>query len=102
MAAAIEAGRWRTAVGALVASAALTLAAPVRAEGDFARGKALYENHCGTCHTCEAHTRKEPVVRNLAQLAGEVDRWQAQLKLNWKAQDKAAVVEYLSRTYYKF
>jgi len=102
MVAAIEAGGWRTAANALAAAAALTLAAPARADADFARGKALYENHCGSCHTCKAHTRQEPVVRNSAQLAAEVDRWQTEQKLGWKADEKNAVVEYLGRTYYKF
>jgi mono/diheme cytochrome c family protein len=103
MAAAIERVRGKTTVGALLMAALLTFATgPARADADIVRGKALYENHCGSCHGCKAHTRREPAVRNLSQLATEVDRWQTQQKLGWNPEDQAAVVEYLNRTYYRF
>jgi mono/diheme cytochrome c family protein len=79
---------------------AITL--PAWAQGDVSRGEALYSNHCVACHTCKAHTRRDPLVQNLAQLAQEVDRWQGNQKLGWTADERAAVVDYLNRVYYKF
>ena len=77
-------------------------AVAARAESDVARGQALYDNHCVTCHTCKAHTRRDPAVRNMDELAQEVDRWQGNQKLGWKPEERGAVVEYLNRTFYKF
>jgi mono/diheme cytochrome c family protein len=73
-----------------------------RGEPGVSRGEALYANHCVSCHTCKAHTRREPLVKNLDELAREVDRWQANQKLKWKSEDQAEVVEYLNRTFYRF
>jgi mono/diheme cytochrome c family protein len=81
---------------------ALSGASPSWSESSVSRGEALYENHCATCHTCKAHTRRDPAVRNLDELTREVNRWQAQQKLDWKGEDRSAVVEYLNRTFYKF
>ena len=72
------------------------------AEQTLDQGQALYDNHCGGCHTCAAHTRKNPLVRNMGELEQQVDRWQAQQNLGWKAEEKAAVVQYLNRSFYKF
>ena len=77
-------------------------AASSRAESSVSRGEALYQNHCVACHTCKAHTRRDPVVRTMGELAQEVDRWQANEKLDWKPEERSAVVEYLNRTFYKF
>jgi len=103
MAAAIEAAGWRAAASALGVGAALMLAAgPLQAEPDVARGEALYENHCRSCHTCKVHARRELTVRDVSQLMRQVDRWQAEQKLGWNAEEQAAVVEYLNRAYYHF
>lgn len=79
-------------VGAGAASAAETVE----------RGQALYENHCADCHKTIAHTRESRLVRNMGQLEQQVDRWQANQNLGWSAEDKAAVVQYLNRRFYKF
>ncbi len=71
-------------------------------QGELTRGEALYANHCIACHTCKAHTRRDPSVQNLSELAQQVDRWQANQKLGWTVEDRAAVVDYLNRTFYKF
>ena len=66
------------------------------------RGQALYENHCAGCHKTIAHTRDSRLVRNMGQLEEQVDRWQANQKLDWSAQEKAEVAQYLNRRFYKF
>jgi mono/diheme cytochrome c family protein len=89
----------------LVLAGALVLVSntfPTRAESGVLRGQALYENHCVACHTCKAHTRRDPAVTNMGELAQEVDRWQANQKLGWKPEERGAVVEYLNRAFYKF
>jgi mono/diheme cytochrome c family protein len=73
-----------------------------RAESGVARGEALYGNHCVTCHTCKAHTRRDPAVKNMSELVREVDRWQANQQLGWTPEERATVVEYLNRTFYRF
>jgi mono/diheme cytochrome c family protein len=100
----VAAAEWSMVRAALVLAAVLALfgSSISWSEPSVSRGEALYENHCATCHTCKAHTRRDPAVRNLDQLAREVDRWQAQQKLDWKGEDRSAVVEYLNQTYYKF
>lgn len=89
---------WRLALALALTAAA----APAHAQGTFSRGEALYANHCVTCHTCKAHTRRDPIVRNLEELGQQVDRWQATQKLGWTSDDRAAVVDYLNHTFYKF
>jgi hypothetical protein len=41
-------------------------------------------------------------VKNLGELTQQVDRWQGNQKLGWDAEERAAVVDYLNRTFYKF
>jgi mono/diheme cytochrome c family protein len=79
-----------------------TNATPTRAETDVSRGEALYANHCVACHTCAAHTRRDPLVKNMGELLQQVDRWQANQKLDWTSEERNAVVEYLNRSFYKF
>jgi len=103
MAAATECGLLKAAL--VWASAPVMIAAstcPTWAESEFLRGEALYRNHCVACHTCKAHSRQAPSVKNRDELAREVDRWQANLRLGWKPEDRGAVVDYLDSAFYKF
>ncbi|MBL8538779.1 MAG: hypothetical protein JNK68_00260 [Betaproteobacteria bacterium] len=86
----------------VVAAALLVCSTGSAAAPSVSRGEALYDNHCVSCHTCQAHTRRDPIVRNLGELAQQVDRWQANQKLGWTPEDRAAVVDYLNRVFYKF
>lgn len=90
---------WRALASALILCASV---APARAETGVSRGEALYANHCVACHTCQAHTRRNPLVKNMGELVQQVDRWQANQKLGWTSDERAVVVEYLNRTFYKF
>jgi mono/diheme cytochrome c family protein len=78
------------------------VAARAADDAGLSRGEALYTNHCMACHTCKAHTRREPLVKNLGELAREVDRWQANQKLDWKSEEQADVVDYLNSAFYRF
>ena len=86
----------------LVAVSLLVFSASSAAAPGVSRGEALYANHCVACHTCQAHTRRDPLVKNMGELTQQVERWQANQKLGWKEEERAAVVEYLNRTFYKF
>lgn len=67
---------------------------------DAARGRALYENHCRTCHTEKVHSRPRHPPPDLVELRAIVVRWQRAEQLRWSDQDVADVVEYLNRTRY--
>ena len=69
---------------------------------DVGRGSALYENHCGECHSARLHDREQRVPTNLAELRWQVDRWQKELKLQWSDEDIDDVVAFLNATKYKF
>lgn len=66
------------------------------------RGRALYENHCVVCHTSRVHTRVNRLAISRAEVRDIVEKWQAQEKLLWGAQEVEDVVEFLSRTRYQF
>jgi mono/diheme cytochrome c family protein len=74
----------------------------VPVQADEARGRALYENHCGECHSARVHDRAQRLPTNLAELRAQVDRWQKELKLRWSDEDIADVVGFLNATKYKF
>ena len=93
----LRAAVWNACVAALLA----TTASPLLA-ADVARGRALYENHCGFCHTPKIHSRanKLPATKNEVRLM--VDDWRRQSNLAWTPEEIEDVVEYLNATRYKF
>ena len=70
---------------------------------DAARGKLLYENHCGACHYERVHQRDRghSVVVTLADLRDEVARRAGQTGRPFTLEDLEDVAEYLNRTHYK-
>lgn len=69
---------------------------------DDSRGRALYENHCVVCHTAQVHVRVNRLAISRAEVHEIVEKWQAQQKLTWGTQEVEDVVEFLSRTRYRF
>ena len=94
-------GWWRAAMPGLVLAAA-TVFAQTPDPADPARGRGLYENHCQVCHTSQVHSRVNRIVISRFELREIVEKWQAQQKLTWSAQDVEDVVEFLNRTRYQF
>ena len=82
---------------------ALALAAPAWAQ-DAARGKQLYETHCGGCHFERVHQRdrNRSRVESLAKLRVEVARWAGQVKRPFTLEDLDDLAEYLNRSHYRF
>jgi len=66
------------------------------------RGRMLYENHCQVCHTIDVHGRTGRIAIGIAELRAIVQRWQANQKLDWSADEIEDVVQFLSTTRYFF
>jgi mono/diheme cytochrome c family protein len=66
------------------------------------RGRALYENHCVVCHTSQVHSRVNRLPVSRVAVREIVEKWQAQQKLTWGAEEVEDVVEFLNRTRYQF
>ena len=90
-----------------LASAALLGAcrapAPVvdRTAFDAERGRLLYENTCGACHTTQPHWREQRLVRDWNGLLQQVTRWQGIAGQNWGRSEIGDVASYLNRRFYK-
>ena len=89
----------RMTVAALLLTAALAAWAQ-----DAARGKELYETHCGGCHYQRVHERDRTRsrVQSLAQLRAEVARWAQQVNRPFTLEDLDDLAEYLERSHYRF
>ena len=70
--------------------------------GEVYRGMLLYENNCHACHYRFLHHRPQRKVRSLGELARQIVIWQAEVGLDWNAEDIADVQAYLNRRYYRF
>jgi mono/diheme cytochrome c family protein len=66
------------------------------------RGRLLYENHCGQCHTEQIHGRSKRIARTPEELREIVRRWQAQQHLNWGDEEIDDVAHYLGTMRYGF
>ena len=66
------------------------------------RGRALYENHCRTCHTDQIHGRKNRAALSIGDLREIVDQWQSNQGLRWTREEIDDVVLFLANTRYFF
>lgn len=81
----------------------LLLFLPVAAMAqDAARGRLLYETHCGGCHYERVHQRLRSDVKGLDDLRATVARWAAQTKHRFTEEDLQDVVQYLNESHYRF
>ena len=69
---------------------------------DTARGRVLYETHCGACHYERVHQRVRSEVKGLADLRDTVARWAAQTKHRFTLDELESVVQYLNESHYRF
>ena len=84
----------------LLLCAALGLALPAAAQ-DAARGKLLYETHCGGCHYERVHDRLRTDIRDLQDLRAQVARWAPQTGRSFTPAELADIVEYLNVSHYR-
>jgi cytochrome c len=91
------------AASALATIVAAAFAAPAQAQ-DAARGKALYETHCLSCHYERIHKRdpSRSLVRSMAQLRAEVARRAEQTGRRFSVEDADDIAEYLNQSHYRF
>ena len=78
----------------------LSLSAPGFA-AEFDRARALYENHCQSCHEDWAHTRDNRKVTTLDGLRARVSSWSVHSGLNWGTEEVSEVTSYLNRRFYQ-
>lgn len=71
-------------------------------EESVSRGRLLYENHCGVCHTSKIHQREKRAAKNLDGIRFQVNRWQTHLKLQWNQQEIADVANFVNDEYYHY
>jgi len=83
----------------LAAGSAVAQTAP-----DAARGKSLYETHCGGCHYERLHERprERSIVHTLAELRSQVAQRAALTGRPFTLQDLDDIAEYLNQSHYRF
>jgi|AP12_2_1047962.scaffolds.fasta_scaffold126999_2 mono/diheme cytochrome c family protein len=83
----------------LLAGSALAQGAP-----DAARGKSLYETHCGGCHYERLHERprERSIVHSLAELRSQVAQRAALTGRPFTHEDLDDIAEYLNLSHYGF
>lgn len=88
----------------MVAIAALVLLFATRSASgaDPDRGRALYEQRCGGCHSESVHGRAKRVAADFAAVRGWVSRWSRSLELGWGAEELDDVAVHLNNTYYRY
>jgi mono/diheme cytochrome c family protein len=80
---------------------AVSLLASTAFAQDAARGKLLYETHCGGCHYERVHDRLRTKIKDLSDLRDEVARWAPQTKRQFTLDEREDVVEYLNESHYR-
>ena len=90
------------ACGLVVGLMAIPGMAATVPDNDFERGKALYENHCTSCHDARVHTRDSRRVQNRGDLQLYVSTWSYHAQLGWSREEIIEVTDYLDRVYYRF
>ncbi len=75
---------------------------PAQAQ-DAARGRQLYETHCGGCHYERLHQRprSRSKIGTLVDLRVEVARWAKETGQTFSFQDLDDIAEYLNRSHYR-
>jgi len=92
-----------------IASALVCAALPLGAwaqtpAADAARGKQLYETHCGGCHYERLHERprERSLVHSMAELRSQVAQRAALTGRPFTLEDIDDIAEYLNRSHYRF
>jgi mono/diheme cytochrome c family protein len=91
----------RACLPVVLALCALPLAGTAAA-ADAARGRALYEAHCGACHGESVHGRPHREARDFDAVRGWVRRWSMNLGLAWTDAEIDDVAAHLNERFYRF
>jgi mono/diheme cytochrome c family protein len=87
-------------VVAILAIVSVTQTAAGAAEPE--RGRELYLQKCGECHSESVHARVKRSATDYAQIRAWVQRWSGVLSLGWDRDEIEDVTAYLNATYYRF
>ncbi len=91
---------WRGAVFVAVLAIPAAVAA---GEDAMAKGKALHQQHCLSCHDTGVYTRPDRVIHSLGQLEAQVARCAAgPASVDWNGDQIQAVTQYLDKSFYGF
>jgi mono/diheme cytochrome c family protein len=80
----------------------LWLVCAAGAAQDFDPGRALYENHCASCHADWVHTRESRKVTTVDELRARVAGWSVHAGLQWTTDEVDEVTRYINRRFYQF
>lgn len=88
----------------LVLSCAMPLIGAQARTPDAARGKQLYETHCGGCHYERLHERprERSLVHSMAELRSQVAQRAALTGRPFTLEDIDDIAEYLNLSHYQF
>lgn len=87
----------------LLAAAIAALAfAGAASAADPARGRALYEARCGSCHNESVHNDTSRKARHFEAARARVADFSTQLKTGWSGAQVDDVAVYLNERYYSF
>jgi mono/diheme cytochrome c family protein len=83
-------------------AAAPAVSATALLPGDAARGKALHQAQCTTCHDSAVYTRPDRRVKTVEGLLAQVQFCNRNLGGKLSREQVNDLVQYLNQTYYKF
>lgn len=69
---------------------------------DAARGRLLYETHCGGCHDARVHQRLRSEIRDLADLRDAVARWAPHSRRKYSRDELEQLTAYINEQHYRF
>ena len=79
------------------------------AQADAAKGKALVEKHCISCHASSfggdgsgIYTREDRIVKSASGLVQQIRNCNTNLGLQWFDEEELNVARYLNERYYHF
>ena len=85
---------------AFLAACAQPAATQQEVSASAERGRLLYENACGACHTTQPHWREKHLVQSWDDLLYQVNRWQGVSGQNWRGADVRDAAAYLNERFY--
>jgi mono/diheme cytochrome c family protein len=70
--------------------------------GDAAKGKAVHDKQCVSCHDTSVYTRADRKVQSVEGLIGQVNNCVRQTSVKLDRDQVNDVVKYLDESFYKF
>ena len=94
--------RWAASAAAACLVGAAAQAQPAAPQHLPTRGELLYTTHCVACHTTQMHWRDQKLATDWPSLKAQVQRWQANARLQWSDDDVTEVARFLNDTIYRY